>query len=60
MGSSVVSAIQDMGAMDVLCTDKTGTLTEACIHLERHVDASGKDDLQVAKRWFYRGVKNNI
>ena len=37
------SAIQDMGAMDVLCTDKTGTLTEARIRLERHVDASGQE-----------------
>lgn len=37
------SAIQDMGAMDVLCTDKTGTLTEAKIRLERHVDATGQD-----------------
>jgi Mg2+-importing ATPase len=36
------SAIQDMGAMDVLCTDKTGTLTEAHIRLERHVDAQGQ------------------
>ncbi|MBT9507925.1 magnesium-translocating P-type ATPase [Rhodoferax sp.] len=41
------SAIQDMGAMDVLCTDKTGTLTEARIRLERHVDASGQDNPQV-------------
>jgi Mg2+-importing ATPase len=41
------SAIQDMGAMDVLCTDKTGTLTEARIKLERHVDASGQDNPQV-------------
>ena len=38
------SAIQDLGAMDVLCTDKTGTLTEAHIRLERHVDASGADN----------------
>ena len=35
------TAIQDMGSMDVLCTDKTGTLTEARIHLERHVDPLG-------------------
>ena len=41
------SAIQDLGAMDVLCTDKTGTLTEARIRLERHVDASGADNPQV-------------
>jgi len=31
-----------MGAMDVLCTDKTGTLTEAKIRLERHADALGR------------------
>jgi Mg2+-importing ATPase len=41
------SAIQDMGALDVLCTDKTGTLTEARIRLERHVDAAGQDNPQV-------------
>ncbi len=41
------SAIEDMGAMDVLCTDKTGTLTEARIRLERHVDALGQDSPQV-------------
>lgn len=34
-------AIQNMGAIDVLCTDKTGTLTEARIHLQRHLDADG-------------------
>ncbi len=41
------SAIQDMGAMDVLCTDKTGTLTEASIRLERHVDALARDSAHV-------------
>jgi len=34
-------AIQDLGAMDVLCTDKTGTLTEDRVVLERHVDITG-------------------
>jgi Mg2+-importing ATPase len=38
-----LSAVQDLGAMDVLCTDKTGTLTEARIELARHVDAAGAD-----------------
>jgi Mg2+-importing ATPase len=42
------SAIQDMGAMDVLCTDKTGTLTEAKIRLERHVDATGSGQARCA------------
>jgi len=37
------SAIQDLGSMDVLCTDKTGTLTEAHIRMERHVDPLGQD-----------------
>ena len=37
-----LAAIQDLGSMDVLCTDKTGTLTEARIRLERHLDAAGR------------------
>ncbi len=42
-----LSAVQDLGAIDVLCTDKTGTLTEGRIHLERHVDALGRDSERV-------------
>ncbi len=41
------SAIQDLGSMDVLCTDKTGTLTEARIHMERHVDPQGGNSERV-------------
>jgi P-type Mg2+ transporter len=37
-----LSAIHDLGSMDVLCTDKTGTLTEARIGLERHEETSGR------------------
>jgi Mg2+-importing ATPase len=40
-------AIQNLGAMDVLCTDKTGTLTEGAIRLDRHVDPAGADNDQV-------------
>jgi Mg2+-importing ATPase len=36
-----LSAIHDLGAMDVLCTDKTGTLTEAKISLVRSIDGHG-------------------
>lgn len=59
------SAIQDMGAMDVLCTDKTGTLTEARIRLERHVDAQGRDDPQVLalaylNSYFESGLKSPL
>lgn len=37
-----LSAIHDLGAMDTLCVDKTGTLTEARITLEAHVDPQGR------------------
>lgn len=42
-----LASIQNMGSMDVLCTDKTGTLTEAAIRLERHIDAQGRDSDRV-------------
>ncbi len=42
-----LAAIHDLGAMDVLCTDKTGTLTEAEIRLVGQVDASGNDSDRV-------------
>ena len=44
-----LSAIHDLGAMDMLCTDKTGTLTEAAIRLTRSVDGHGADSEQVRK-----------
>ncbi len=44
-----LSAIQDLGAIDVLCTDKTGTLTEGNIRLERHLDVHGKDSEAVLR-----------
>lgn len=37
-----LASIQNLGSMDVLCTDKTGTLTEARIRLEQHVDSEGQ------------------
>lgn len=59
------SAIQDLGAMDILCTDKTGTLTEARIRLERHVDATGADNPQVLElaylnSYFESGLKSPL
>jgi Mg2+-importing ATPase len=60
-----LSAIQDLGSMDVLCTDKTGTLTEAKIRLERHVDATGQPServLQLAyfNSFFETGLKSPL
>ncbi|MDT3667144.1 magnesium-translocating P-type ATPase [Cronobacter dublinensis] len=42
-----INAIQNVGAMDVLCTDKTGTLTEDTIVLEGYLDAEGRESLAV-------------
>lgn len=58
-----LNAIQNLGSMDVLCTDKTGTLTQDHIILEHHVDASGKRDESVlALAWLnshhQSGIRN--
>ncbi|EPT8922749.1 magnesium-translocating P-type ATPase, partial [Cronobacter dublinensis] len=42
-----INAIQNVGAMDVLCTDKTGTLTQDTIALEGYLDAEGRESLAV-------------
>jgi Mg2+-importing ATPase len=42
-----LNAIQNFGAMDILCTDKTGTLTQNKVILERHLDIHGNDDIRV-------------
>jgi len=60
-----LSAIQDLGSMDVLCTDKTGTLTEAKIRLERHVDAQGRPSERVLElayfnSFFETGLKSPL
>ena len=45
-----LSAIHDLGAMDVLCTDKTGTLTEAKIRLVRTIDGYGRESETAYRR----------
>ncbi|MFI5830909.1 hypothetical protein ACIA6C_27295 [Streptomyces sp. NPDC051578] len=42
-----LNAIQDLGAMDLLCTDKTGTLTEDRIVLDRYLGVHGEEDPEV-------------
>ena len=60
-----LSSIQNLGAMDVLCTDKTGTLTEDQISLVRHINADGEED-EVTLRLAYlnslhqTGLKNPL
>ena len=60
-----LNAIQDFGAMDVLCTDKTGTLTRDEIVIERHMNVMGEEDLHVLEyaylnSYFQTGLKNLI
>ena len=58
-----LDAIQNFGAMDVLCTDKTGTLTQDKIALERHTDAFGTPSDDVLRyaylnSYYQTGLKN--
>lgn len=65
-GKTVVkrlNSIQNFGAMDVLCTDKTGTLTQDKIILVRHLDVNGDENIQVLRYAFLNshyqtGLKN--
>lgn len=59
------SSISAFGEMDVLCTDKTGTLTQDEIILERYMDVNGEDDMRVLRHAylnssFQSGLKNLI
>jgi len=58
-----LNSIQNLGAMNVLCTDKTGTLTQDKIILEQHLDISGKIDPSILKlawinSYYQSGMKN--
>lgn len=60
-----LDSIQSFGAMNILCTDKTGTLTEDRIVLEKYLDIYGNEDLRVLKHaflnsYFQTGLKGNI
>lgn len=60
-----LDSIENFGAMNILCTDKTGTLTEDRIVLEKYLDVNGDEDTRILKHaflnsYFQTGLKNNI
>ena len=60
-----LDAVQDLGGIGILCTDKTGTLTEDRIVLERYLNVAGQEDARVLRYAFLNsylstGVKNLI
>ncbi|MDO5557262.1 MAG: magnesium-translocating P-type ATPase [Clostridia bacterium] len=60
-----LDSIQSFGAMNILCTDKTGTLTEDRIVLEKYLNIKGEEDKRVLRHaflnsYFQSGLKGNI
>ena len=60
-----LNAIQNLGSVDILCTDKTGTLTKDKVALEYHIDIYGKDNIGVLRlaflnSFYQTGLKNLI
>lgn len=58
-----LNSIQNFGAIDILCTDKTGTLTQDKVVLEYHWNVNGEDDMRVLRHaylnsYFQTGYKN--
>ncbi len=58
-----LGSIQTFGEMDILCTDKTGTLTQDEIVLEKYMDAQGREDIRILRHaflnsYFQTGLKN--
>lgn len=60
-----IEAIQNLGSIDILCTDKTGTLTENKIVLQKYIDASGKENNSILEyaylnSYYSTGIKNLV
>lgn len=60
-----IKAIQNLGTIDILCTDKTGTLTQDKIVLQKYIDLNGDEDLSILKyaylnSYLSTGLKNIV
>ena len=60
-----IESIQNLGAIDILCTDKTGTLTENKIILQKYIDAQGKENNSILEyaylnSYYSTGIKNLV
>lgn len=60
-----ITSIENLGSIDILCTDKTGTLTENKIVLEKYIDATGKESKNVLEYAYLNstystGIKNLV
>ena len=60
-----IQSIQNLGAIDVLCTDKTGTLTQDKIVLQKYINVEGQEDLSILEyaylnSYYGTGMKNLI
>ena len=60
-----IESIQNLGAIDILCTDKTGTLTENKITLQKYIDAEGMENDEILEyaflnSYYSTGIKNLI
>ncbi len=58
-----LNSIQNLGSIDILCTDKTGTITQDRVALEYHLDLSGEENVRVLKHaylnsYFQTGLRN--
>ncbi len=60
-----IQSIQNLGAIDILCTDKTGTLTQDKITLQKYINVMGEEDLDILKyaylnSYYGTGIKNLV